>query len=237
MNFYFERIGVIVPKHFEPSHYDLIISRIEFYPLLKQISKTLLILDTTENRINQPICNYFLEHVATLLQLNTKNTSSKPYTPTFETLSHFLNPSKKYLIFNNYLASSRFLITKNDLNNLAQTALKIANEGNMQIIHTGTEQEKLHDPEFYNFVDIDLRGQLSVEELFILYASSNVLHNVSFDAFGMHLFLLYNKPSHILFRGRLLRCNQKYVLNYLNPPFHLDEKEKKKLITYIGTSK
>ena len=237
MNFYFERLGFVVPKQFDPSRYDLIISRIEFYPLLEKISKTLLILDTTDNRIDQPICDYFLEHVATLLQLNPKITSAKPFTPNFESPSSLIDPSKKYLIFNNYLASSRFLITKSDLNLLAQTARQVAHEGNMQIIHTGTTQEKLHDPEVYDFVDVDLRGKLSVEELFSLYASDNILHNVSFDAFGMHLFLLYNKPSHILFRGRLLKRNQEYVLHYLNPPFFLSEKERDRLITYIGKSK
>jgi hypothetical protein len=237
MDFYFEWLGLTVPKHFEPSHYDLIISRIEFYPLLRNFSKSLLILDTTDNKINQPICNYFLEHVSALLHLNLEATQAKPSVPYFAEQSNFIESSKKYLVFNNYLASSQFLITKRHLNLLSETARKIAHEQNLHIIHTGTIQDKQHDLEVYDFIDIDLRGKLSVKELFILTASDNVLHNISFDAFGMHLFLLYNKPSHILFRGRFLKRNQVYILNYLNPPFHLDEKEREKIITYIGTTK
>lgn len=236
MEFYFALENISIPASFEPSDYDLIITRIEFYDLFKDSTGGLLILDTTDNKIDQPICNYFLTHVATLLKLNHSATSPKPFAPAVSHPIEGFDPLEHYLVFNNYLLSSRFLVTQSHRKLLCETAQKIAREHNLLVIHTGTAHEKENDPEVYDFVDLDLRGKLSVEALFALTASANVRMNISFDAFGMHLFLLYNKPSVILFRGRFLKRNRDYVLNCLNPPFRLSQKEQNHLITYIGNA-
>lgn len=234
MQFYFQEMGINTPATFDPSLYDLIISRIEFYDLFKDLQTGLLILDTTDSSIDGPICNYFLDRVSVLLNIDNTHTSAKPYAPNSSFLPDGLDPDENYLILNNYLVSSRFLVTRRHQELLCNAARTLATKHGLRVIHTGTKSEKETDPLHYDFVDVDLRGKLSVKELFALTACENVRMNVSFDAFGMHLFLLYNKPSAILFRGRFLKRNRDYVLNCLNPPFQVTQEERNYLISYIG---
>ena len=112
-----------------------------------------------------------------------------------------MNGNEKYILFNNYIDSSAFRINKKMLKSLDDKAKELKKKFNARIIHTGSQNDKKNDYKHYDFVDLDLRGKTTVEDIFYLLSRDNVLYNVSFDAFQMHVAFLYNKKSFIKFRG------------------------------------
>jgi len=232
MKFYYEADGFQVSDGRNMQEYDLIISRIEFYDALLPYKDKTLFLNTTDAGISGFICDYLLEEVQKLYQLE-KSVPSRPFAPVLPFPSYLVDPDKKYLVYNPYLVSSSFLVREKHRRILAEEARRLANESGLEIILTGTKAERERDAAGYDFVHHDFRGKTSVEELFALSAAPNVIANVSFDAFGMHLFFLYDKPSYIVFRGRFSRQNVDFVLNSLNPPFKVSESERRKLVTYL----
>ena len=235
MAFYFEQMGGIIvdtPDQNE-NEYDLICTWIGFYDLFKGQNKPLLIIDTTDIRINRPLCSYFVDHISELYRFSKQEHSDRAFIPQTAYPDHLIDRTEQYLIFNPYFDSSPFHIREHHYVLLASTAANIAREKNLKVILTGTESEKMSDPDSYPFVDLDLRGKTTIKDLFALAAADNVLINVSFDAFGMHLFFMHNKPSHIIFRGRFLKKNARYILDFVNPPFEVDQATKNRLVTYL----
>jgi hypothetical protein len=78
----------------------------------------------------------------------------------------------KYAVFNNYIDShklrmSRTMIWKSN-NALRLFAKKYKRDSGVKLIHTGTKKEKNRDSINHGIADLDLRGETSVEESFIL---------------------------------------------------------------------
>lgn len=233
MAFYFSAMGANIEENPSLDSYDLVITWIGFYDLFKHLAIAMLIIDTTDHRINLPLSNYLLSHVGRLFNFNLEGTLTKPFMPTISYPSHLINSDSRYLIYNPYLDSSPFHMRARHYKKLEDTAKEIASKYQLKIILAGTEKEKKVDHRSYDFVALDLRGKTSVQELFALASANNVLYNVSFDALIMHLFFILQKPSYILFRGRFLKKNANFILNIINPIFSISDNEKNQLITYI----
>jgi hypothetical protein len=233
MAFYFSAMGVNIEENPSLESYDLVITWIGFYDLFEHLNIPMLIVDTTDHKINLPLSNYLLSHVGRLFNFNIAGTSPKPFVPTMSYPAHLINSDAQYLIYNPYLDSSPFHMRARHYKKLEDTAKEVAAKYQLKIILAGTEKEKKKDHRSHDFVALDLRGKTSVEELFALSSAENVRYNVSFDALIMHLFFIFEKPSYILFRGRFLKKNANFILNFINPIFSISDDEKSQLITYI----
>ncbi len=233
MAFYFNAMGANSEKNPIPESYDLIITWIGFYDLFETLNIPMLIIDTTDCRIDLPLSDYLLLHVGRLFDFNIKTTPSKPFIPNLNYPNHLIDPNINYLVYNPYLDSSPFHMRIKHYKKLEDTAKEVADKHQLKIILAGTEKEKNKDQKIYDFVALDLRGKTSIEELFALSSAENVLYNVSFDALIMHLFFIVSKPSYILFRGRFLKKNANFVLNIINPIFSISDEKKYQLIHYV----
>jgi hypothetical protein len=231
MEFYFENYYIEKKESFEK--YDLIITKAEFYDKFKDKLKkhNVIFIDTSYPYIKEPICLDIIKKLYFVLGIDSEEINDRPTVlETFDG-SLELDTNYKYILFNNYVDSGFFRINQKKLNDLNKKILELKSKTGAKIIHTGSKNDKLKDNNKYNFVDIDLRGKTTVKDIFYLLSQQNVLYNVSFDAFQMHVAFLYNKKSFIKFRGRFLKKNTDFIINYVNPPFRV--KNKKDLIDYI----
>ena len=144
----------------------------------------------------------------------------------------FLDKEDKYIIFNNYIDSGSIRSGASHQRRIIAFVKSLKSKTGYKVIHTGSSKDKKNDFHKYDFVDIDIRGMTSIEELFKICSLHNILLNVSFDGFQMHLFLIQKKKSFILFRGRFLKKNEDLIKKTINPPF--DCHNLSSLIEYIG---
>lgn len=128
---------------------------------------------------------------------------------------------KSYL-FNNYIDSGRFRKFFINEKKLLDKAADLKKQG-YRIIHVGSKQDKESDTREYLFVDVDLRGETSVQQLINLVRSENVMGAVTYDNFLMHLIGMYGKVAYVLFRGRFYRKNREHHMLYINNTFFEQE--------------
>ena len=114
-------------------------------------------------------------------------------------LRYFLNnKNKKFIIFNNYVASN-FIDTKKREHLLDEIARNKKEQGYL-IVHCGSAQDKAADNNYYDFIDIDLRGKLGIIDLFKLFSLENIKGIIGFDAFVMHIASLFKKDLYVVVR-------------------------------------
>jgi len=224
MEFYFRDLGYRVKSEGHFDDIDLIITRVEFIKALRRSKKQVLFIDTASSKIERHLCNDMIEKVSQFLGMSNVGYDPIPSYPDslgIENLS-FLNMEKKYIVFNNYVDSGSVRVGSRHQKILIDFIKELKVKTGFDVIHTGSIKDKASDSRFYDFVDIDARGETSVRDLFALCSLGNVLLNVSFDGLQMHLFFMKNKKSFILFRGRFLKKNADYIKKYVNPPFFTD---------------
>ncbi len=133
-----------------------------------------------------------------------------------------LNQSKdensKIVFFSNYIDSGSFRKLFIDQKKLYDKCYELKRIG-YKIYHIGTESDRCNDSKNYDFVDVDLRGKTSIIEIIELFKNYEDLIVVSYDNFLMHLGLIYNKKTFILFRGRFLKSNYYHHMKYVNCNF------------------
>jgi len=134
----------------------------------------------------------------------------------------FNNPRYNYYIFNNYIDSGAFRKFFCNEKLLYAKCLSLRELG-YKIIHVGSGKDLLNDKKTYNFIDIDLRGKIELEELLSIIKSKNVIGAVTFDNFIMHTMGFYKKKSFVLFRGRFKKSSREFHFNFVNNSFYLDE--------------
>lgn len=130
----------------------------------------------------------------------------------------WFNSSDKYVIFNNYINSGFFRKNKYSIDLLNFKASELSSLG-YKILHVGSINDKNNDNLFYDFVDIDLRGKISIVDLLLIYNFKNLFYIVTFDNFIMHLSLIFNKICFVRFRGRFFKSNYILHINYINNNF------------------
>ena len=237
MQFYFSDLGYKIANDTKLSKYDLIISKTDFYWRLRGLKNQILLIDTTSLKIKSPLCDDIVNKVFDELKLKIK---SKNFTPSLlnypldTSKFSFIKKSDKYIIFNNYINSGSIRSGVNHQKLIIKFIKNLKESTGCKVIHSGSRKDKLNDLNKYDFVDFDIRGKSSVKDIIALCAHKNLIYNVSFDAFQMHLFFILNKKSFILFRGRWLQENSDFIKNYVNPPF--TNYKARYLIHYIDDS-
>ena len=137
-------------------------------------------------------------------------------------ITYFPNTSKlkknskgrKILLFSNYIDSGFFRKWFVDKELFVKKCKNFKKEG-FSIWHVGTQQDKKNDKQTYNFVDKDLRGNLSLSEL-VDIVKYNDVKLVCFDNFVMHLGHFFDRETHILFRGRITKLAFDFHINCVN---------------------
>jgi hypothetical protein len=143
-----------------------------------------------------------------------------------------LDPNIQYMTFNNYIDSGFYRVSHKDYKNLAAFAKTLARDKGLSINHIGTQREKDGDKTPCPQTDLDLRGKTTPADLFYIAGCKNVVCNVSFDTFLMHVFFICGKKSYVLFRGRYTRNAHDFIVNCVLPPFK-PEGKREELIEFI----
>lgn len=238
MEFYFTNNEYPIATHDDVKKADLIITRTEFYEHIKRlVHENILFINTSCTKIHQFLCQDIVDKVANFLSIDSDNFMAKPSRLRNHPENVRLESGYNYLIFNNYIDSGFFRVTKWHYKKINDFARNFAIKEDLKVIHTGTQKEKDNDKKTYDFVDIDLRGKTGLADLFYLSSHDYVKCNISFDGLLMHIFSIYGKKSYILFRGRFTKAARDYHINYVNPPFDPNPLKIKDLIEYIQTAK
>ena len=124
----------------------------------------------------------------------------------------------KYIVFNNYIDSGFFRKYFINEKKLFLECIVLKEKG-FKILHVGSPRDKLLDSKSYNFVDLDLRGELNILDLIGLISAECVKGVVTFDNFIMHIGLIYRKDVKVLFRGRFTRHQVQHHIKHVNNCF------------------
>jgi hypothetical protein len=243
-NFYFEVAPIKAMQHYfkqndikffdgDFNKFDLIITKVEFLSFFRESRQQVLFTDTACNNITKPLCYSLITQVFNFLEVKLNEIDDKPsnFINHSNKIDNVLDGGKKYILFNNYIDSGKIRSGEKHQEKIIQFAKNLKKNTNCLVIHTGSKKDKENDKNIYDFIDLDLRGKTTIEDLFYLSSCDNVIYNVAFDALQMHIFFLNNKKSYILFRGRFMQKNTDFIKNYVNPPFMI--KNKIDLIEYI----
>lgn len=235
MEFYFKNLGYeIFSRKINP---DLIITRTEFLRDLKN-KKNILLYDYLNIKLKEKLCVDIVEKVYSFLD-KTKKIDKENIKINYLILNKIilneitckfnLKKHEKYIIYNNYLDSGRMLnIFLNYEEKLEKKVMELKKKGYL-VLHLGSNKDKLNDKRIYNFIDKDLRGKTTIEDLFYIVALDNIKINVGFDAFIMHLFFIKNKKNYIFLRNKITNKRKECIIKYFNPPYIIEEEK----INYI----
>jgi hypothetical protein len=220
MEFYFDKLGYKMADGDDITHADLIITRKEFFDNLEN-KKNVLYIDLASLDIETYICDDLIYNIANLLNINYDKYNRPNILSYYNSdLSKFsLDEGKKYLLFNNYVDSASYRVTKQKQKKLMNFCKSYAKQNNLEVIHIGSKQDKEKDNYFYEFVDLDLRGKTSIEDIFRLVNSENIVTCISYDTFLSHIFSIYKKESYIIFRGRFTKKAHNVIVNNFLPSF------------------
>lgn len=229
MEEYFKNLNYNVKREIDFKNYDLIITRTDFYPLLKNIENTIF-LKTRD--LNKKICKLFIDEVLNFLncKIDCVNIKNKPsILKEEENNKLILEEGFKYIIFSNYIDSGSIFTFNKSYKELEKFCKKRANQLGYKVIHVGSKKDKENDRNIYPFVDLDLRGETSVLDLFKIINKKNIVEYIGFDGFIMHLFFIYEKKVFVKVRNKLTKKRMEDIIKYVNPPFENDNQD----ITYI----
>lgn len=225
MNNYFYKLGYSVKEDVVFEEYEYIISRSDFYYVLKNKGNLLLVQTTN---LYDKLCYVIINEIAKFFDL--------PYVEKKAKISKFTNfneinnifivgiekDENKYIIYSNYIDSGAIFFNSRKFKLLRLKCLELKKKG-YKIIHVGTHKDKQNDKKKYSFIDIDLRGKTTVEELFYLVNLDNVHEYVGMDNFVMHLFFIYNKKVNVCIRTKGSKNRRKEIEKFVNPPFYVNE--------------
>lgn len=195
---------------------DLVIIPKPSYLNKRGIHRSLLVVDFTDSKITASITESLVRSFGELfgqsltspsLSIGSSVIDASPPT--------ILAEDQDYYLFSNYIHSGFFRKWFLDENRLYLKCMDIKNQG-YKIIHVGSEQDKLADKKAHPYIDLDLRGKLSLVQLISLVASPQVKGSITYDNFLMHLTGLFNKKSFVLFRGRFSKSGRTHHYKHVN---------------------
>lgn len=217
---YFEELGYkLIKKTDVTGTFDLMVTRTDYYEILLK-HDNMLLYDYINIGLKEKICNDIMKKI--FLYLGLEYSDSYDDIPSNiipkKKITFNLDKKEKYILFNNYLDSGKKWNSPEDYNEkFAKKISELKKEG-YKIIHLGTEIDKKNDTYLYKYVDLDLRGKTTIEELFSLVSLDNVEKNIGFDAFIMHLFFMNKKDNYIYLRNKVTKKREKVTKLYFNPP-------------------
>lgn len=229
MEFYFKELGYSIYKENDLSKFDLIVSRTEFFNNL-QNEKNVVLYEYINTSLKEKICIDIIKKIFLILGEDLNDMDCEPSNLDIKESNLKISKKKRYILFNNYLDSGRWLNGKKYSNSIEEKAMELKNLG-YSLIHLGTEKDYLNDKKEYPYIELDLRGKTSVKDLFYLASMENVVGNIGFDAFLMHLFFLNRKKNYICLRNKITKKRKEITVKYLNPPFKMNDEKK---IEYIN---
>lgn len=183
----------------------------------------LILCDFTDLKINNKVSLELISSFSSLFNINLDFNYSYDFNAKISLRNELLTDGDSYIIFNNYINSGFFRIFFLKMNLLIDKCILLKNSG-FKIIHVGSLNDMRNDSNIYSFVDVDLRGLLSPDELISLLNHPNVVGIVTLDNFIMHIGHIFNKNTWVLFRGRFFKSNYLHHLNYINNNFSIDGK-------------
>ena len=246
MGFYFQTLGYTVKNidEIDFEDYELLISRVEFCYKLRNI-KNLLMFEIAYPLISRPLSQDMVDKVAGFLKISAMDMPK--YSPLItKNMEHLANsleginlPSgaatvglrnqQKYIVFNAYVDSGSYAVTKFDKTYILKFASDYARQHNYTILLTGSGNDKVHDKLKYNDDFIDIRGKTDILSLFGLMQNNQVECYIGFDGFLMHLANMYQKRSFVIVRRSTILRRKDNVKKMLTPYLSEDD-----LVTIIN---
>jgi hypothetical protein len=192
----------------------------------REIYPNSIVIDFTDERARNEISYQLVESMSILFGISLE--FKKIYRKQVNRPVNFLESASKYIVFNNYIDSGRFRKFFLNLSKLDSKCIFFKKMG-YKIIHVGSDKDKKLDGNTYNFVDMDLRGALSIVDLIDIISSKNVFGVVTFDNFIMHIAHIFSKKTWVLFRGRFSKSQYFHHMKFVNSTFLQD----KRSMTYL----
>lgn len=223
MEFYFTKLGYKIAREGDIYTQSIVIAPIELMFKLRHLKNVLFLsFDYRSVASGGKLINSMIHAVARHFNLNSDLVDGKycalEYTSAVidENFKRFnLQQDEKYIIFNNYIDSWGKHTTLTMVNEYAHKLINYAKNHkaknkNIKFIYTGSDMDKdRYDTLLDSLIDVDLRGKTTVEDLFLLVGARQIVGYIGFDTFLLHLFNMYDKPSHILLKpGRQDNINQ-----------------------------
>jgi hypothetical protein len=138
--------------------------------------------------------------------------------------SPWLDSDGQYFLFSNYIDSGWFRLFFVRRAALIEKAKKLSADG-YKIVHVGAALDVKNDNNNYDFIDMDLRGKLTISNLIDLINCKQIVGAVTYDNFIMHLIGIFDKKAYVLFRGRFIKKNADMHYKFINQVFfHVDNK-------------
>ena len=228
MQFYFKQLGYsVIENESEISQNDILVTRIDLSYYLR--GKHTIFLDFSYEHIGVKLIDYILNKLETCLKIKIDDAKplgiSYSVTVLAKLFSKFnLNTNPKYIIFNNYMDSfdlqlnpEGFIQSREELNDFARQ-FKTKNP-QYTFIYTGSQKDSESLPTLPDFIDVDLRGKTTIEELVMLVASDQIICYIGYDTFLLHAFNLYNKDSYIKLKPGYDANYNKQVKKFVAIPF------------------
>lgn len=226
MRNYFDGLGydVRTPELLNCDDFDLVISPSRFLRISTIFSKrNKVFVQTVYDRMKSPLIVDMLNKITSLFNLEN-NVTSKPQLPLsfkkngkVKSLIQIVKTNSQLVLYSNYINSGRFRLK----NSRSDTLYKYCAENlkNHFIIHLGTLEDKYNDDQTYDFVGLDLRGCLTIDELIEFMMGIGSFTFVGFDNVIMHLAFILNADCRIVSRGRWSKQSRRFLANCIDPPF------------------
>lgn len=182
--------------------------------------RSLIIVDFY-HQTNLGIADSILESFQKMIGFSSVTNQKIAPSTTKQTID-LLDTKDRFILFNNYLGSGNYRKFFVDESKLEKKCIE-SKEYGVKIVHVGATSDLEDDSKVYDFVDIDLRGKLSIPQLIQLFFDVKTIAVVSYDNFYMHLAGIFGKEAHVLFRGRFLQKNIDHHLRTVNPALFKDK--------------
>lgn len=209
----FEKLGFsVVAGDLNLDAYDLIISRIE---IIRGLSKYKSLLVNVSKNLTMPVCDQLISDFSQFFNLRPPQKIDYTQLKDSTLLNRLsLIQDKKLILFNLYCDSAAYLINQHKIDLLLNLVKDYANKPGYQLVLVGAASDIAKDKHKLDFPYVDIRGKTSVLEIFNLVNNDNVFCYIGFDAFVMHVFSLLQKPSFVVFRGRVRKRQHEMLKRY-----------------------
>lgn len=177
-----------------------------------------LSVNFSDSRVASPVANALVENFYHFFGLRKSKSTIATVAEVDKTTDEILAVGGRYILFSNYISSGGFRKLVLNEGRLFEKCNQLKSQG-FRIIHVGTADDKANDRRSYPFVDVDLRGRLTLSQLPKLVGNQQIEGSVTYDNFLMHLTGLYQKTAYVLFRGRFSRINREHHFLHVNNTF------------------
>lgn len=239
IEFYFKKLGYKLISKEQIKSDDFIISRREVAYYLRKYDRFLInfIYDVIDDKLIDKLIYILGEQ----FKIDSSLIGAQPLALNYSKLEQLelikrfnIKIEEKYIIFNNYIDSYKPRTRKSQYIMADEQLIKFVEkykiEHKVKVIYTASKKDILKKNVSYSFVDIDLRGQTSIEDVFKLVSMPQIANYIGYDTFWMHVFNLYDKNSYIKLKPGFNENYNNHVKKYVAIPYSNAKSE----IVFIG---